>query len=322
MLSDPQRRRRYDQTGDDGSRGGAGGGDPFAGGGLGDIFEAFFGGGGGSPFGGGGGGRRNGPARGADLETVADIAFVDAVFGTESEVSVRTAEACGTCEATGAAPGTEVSTCQQCGGAGQVQKVRQSILGQMVTAAACDVCRGQGQIIAKPCESCSGEGRVIAEKSYTIDVPAGVDSGTTIRVTGRGAVGQRGGGTGDLYVHVRVAAHDRFQRQGSDLFEQLTIPMTQAALGAEVPYDTLDGEETLVIRPGTQTGKQYRLRGRGVPVVQGRGRGDLIVEVLVETPEISDEAEDDLLRQLAELRGDRVAPRDEGFLSRIRSAFR
>ncbi len=324
VLSDPQRRRMYDMTGDDGSRGGAGaaGGDPFGGAGLGDIFEAFFGGGN-SPFGGGGGGRgRTGPQRGQDLEAVADIGFVDAVFGTEAEVSVRTAVPCETCEATGAAEGSEATTCQQCGGSGQVQKVRQSILGQMVTAAVCDVCQGAGQVIANPCATCNGDGRNVVEKSYTVDVPAGVDTGTTIRVSGRGAVGQRGGPAGDLYVHVRVAAHDRFERSGSDLYERLKIPMTQAALGAQLSYETLDGAETLVVEPGTQSGKQYRLRGRGVPVVQGRGRGDLIVEVAVETPSAASEEEDELLRRLAELREEEVAPKEEGFLSRIRSAFK
>jgi molecular chaperone DnaJ len=319
VLSDPERRRRYDVTGDDGTGGGAGA-NPFDGAGLSDIFEAFFGGGG-SPFGGGGGGP-SGPPRGVDLEAVADLSFEDAVFGTDAEVSVRTALACEPCEATGAKPGTAARRCTECDGSGQVQRVRQSILGQMVTAARCPTCLGQGEFVDDPCEVCDGEGRTVQEKTYTVEVPAGVDTGTTIRVSGRGAVGQRGGATGDLYVQVRVAPHSRLHRDGIDLYEEYHVPMTQAALGAVLDYETLDGTESITIKPGTQTGEQVRLRGRGVPRVQSRGRGDLILAIVVDTPvDLSDEAEE-LLRQLAQERSEVVAPPDEGLLSRFRSAFR
>jgi molecular chaperone DnaJ len=320
ILSDAERRRQYDRFGAEGVSS-MGANDPFGfGGGLGDIFDAFFGGGG-SPFGGG----RSGPAgspRGTDLEVVAEIDFVTAVFGGEESVNVRTAVACEMCEATGAAPGTSPKTCGDCRGAGQVRRVRQSILGQMVTAGPCQRCGGLGQIIATPCPECRGEGRMVVDKAYTVDIPAGVDTGSTLRLSGRGAAGIRGGGHGDLYVHVKVGRHERFTRQGYDLIHELHVPVTQAALGAHIEFETLDGNEDLVLPRGTQTGRVFRLRGRGVHHVEGRGRGDLLVQVLVDTPTEVSRDEEELLRRLAEVRGDAVAPPDTGFFSKIRSAFK
>ncbi len=314
-LIDPERRRRYDRFGPEGA---SAGGDPFgfAGGGLGDIFDAFFGGGGGGRSG------RAGPPQGADLEASVELDFESAVFGSQEEVAVRTAVACSTCEATGAAPRTSAQTCGQCGGAGQVRQVRQSILGQMVTAGPCPVCGGLGQVIERPCPDCRGEGRRIEEKSYTVDIPPGVDSGSTLRLSGFGAAGPRGGARGDLYVHVRVRPHDRFTRQGDELVHELHVPLTQAALGAHLAYPTLDGVEDLVIPKGTQTGRVFRLRGRGVPHVRGRGRGDLLVHVVVDTPASLAPEEERILRELAELRGEAVAPADGRLLSKIRSAFK
>jgi molecular chaperone DnaJ len=315
-LSDPARRQRYDRFGPDGANG-AGGADPFGFGGVGDIFDAFFGGGG---FGGNAG--PSGPPRGTDLEVVAEIDFEVAVFGGEHSITVRTASACDTCQATGAAPGTSAVTCGDCGGSGQIRRVRQSILGQMVTAGRCPTCGGLGQTIERPCPECRGEGRIIEEKTYTVDIPAGVDTGSTLRLGGRGAAGIRGGGYGDLYVHVKVQPHPRFARQGYDLIHELHLSVPQAALGAHLSFETLDGSEDLVVPRGTQTGRVFRLRGRGVPHVEGRGRGDLLVQVVVDTPAELSPAEEDLLRQLAELRGDVVAPADTGFFSKIRSAFK
>jgi molecular chaperone DnaJ len=320
VLSDPEKRQRYDAFGPEGRRGmgGGGPGDVFSG--FGDIFEAFFGGGG---FGGANQrGGQGGPPRGADLEVVADLEFETAVFGGEHAVTVRTAEACPDCEATGAAPGTQATTCPDCSGTGQVRRVRRSILGQMVTAGPCTRCGGMGQIIERPCPSCAGDGRRVIEKTYTVDIPAGVDTGATLRLPGRGAVGVRGGAQGDLYVHVRVRRHPRFERQGVDLVHQLRIAATQAALGAHLSFETLDGAEDLVVPRGTQTGRVFRLRGRGVPDLEGRGRGDLLVQVLVETPEDLTREQEELLRRFAELRGDDVAPVDAGLLGRIRSAFK
>jgi molecular chaperone DnaJ len=315
VLSDDERRRHYDRFGADGPQGG----DPFAGfggAGLGDLFDAFFGGSGmgGTP-------RRTGPAAGPDLEVAVDIDFEAAVFGAQQEVTVRTAAACLDCEATGCAPGTHAERCVQCSGTGQVRQVRQSILGQMVTAAPCPVCRGNGEVIAEPCPTCNGEGREVTDKDYTIDIPAGVDTGSTLRLSGFGAVGPRGGPAGDLYVQVRVRPHERFRREGDDLVHELHLPVTQAALGAVISFETLDGTEDLVIPRGTATGKVFRLRGRGVPHVRGRGRGDLLVPVVVDTPTELDPEVEETLRRIAELRGEAVAPADRGFFSRIKSAF-
>lgn len=317
-LSDPERRQRYDMFGEPGA---AQGFDPFGNAsGLGDIFDAFFGGGGG-PF----GGRTRGPSgppRGADLEVALDLTFEEAVFGTSRDVSVRVPVTCDTCRGGGAKPGTSPAVCEQCDGSGQIRRVRQSILGQMVTAGPCTRCGGIGEVIADPCPDCRGEGRRTEERTYTVDVPAGVDTGSTLRLTGRGAAGPRGGGNGDLYVHLRVAAHARFERSGYELVEELHVPMTQAALGAHVRYETLDGEEDLVVPEGTQTGRVFRLRGRGVPHVNARGRGDLLVRIVVDTPTGVDAEQTELLRKLATMRGDDVAPEDQGFFSKIRSAFK
>ncbi len=313
-LSDPRRRQHYDRFGAGGPGAAGGAGDAF-GGGLGDIFEAFFGGS--SPF--GGGQEQAAPQRGVDLEVTIDLEFADAVFGCEYEVAVRTAVPCDTCEATGAEPGTAPSTCVNCGGAGQVRQVRQSLLGQMVTSAACPNCGGMGEVVEDPCGSCGGEGREIVDHNYTVDIPPGVDTGNVLRLTGRGAVGQRGGGAGDLFVKVRVRPDQRFERHGHDLVHELVVPFTQAALGAEIELETLDGTRPLEIPAGVQSGHLLRLRGLGVP--NRRGRGDLVVGVVVRTPEKLTEVEEELLRQFAEVRGEDVAPEGEGLISKIRSAF-
>ena len=323
VLKDPEKRQRYNQFGPEGLRGmGGGGADAgFGGGGLGDLFEAFFGGSG-SPF---GGGRTRGPAgppRGADMETVVDLAFEEAVFGAKADVTLRLPVACDTCEGSGASAGTTASTCPQCQGSGEVRRVRQSLLGQMMTTSPCGRCSSTGQIIEKPCPTCRGEGRRTESRTYTVDVPAGVDNGSTLRMTGRGAAGPRGGPNGDLYVHIRARPHERYQRDGADLVEVLEIPMTQAALGAHIAYETLDGPEDLLIPGGTQTGKAFRLRERGVPHVNGRGRGDLLVHVQVAVPVQLTKTEEELLRRFAEERGEEVAPPDKSLMGKIRSAFR
>ena len=319
-LSDPQRRARYDRFGpEDAAPGAANFG--FTGG-LDDLLGMVMDGFGFNGARGGGGRGRPGPPRGADLETVVDLAFEDTVFGTTKDVVIRTAVGCEECEGSGAAPGSSATTCTDCGGSGQLHKVRQSFLGQMVTSNPCLRCGGSGQMIPDPCSKCRGEGRVTEERTYPVEIPAGVDSGTTLRLTGRGAVGPRGGAAGDLYVHLRVAPHEYLERHGDDLHHRLQIAFTQAALGTTIPYQSLDGELSLVIPHGTQSGATFRFRDLGVPQVRGRGRGDLIVEVMVETPTDIDEEQEELLRRLAELRGERVAEREKGLFARLRSAMR
>lgn len=318
VLSDPDKRARYDRFG---SVDGIDLGDPFGSGvsGLGDLFDAFFGGAGG-PF---GGGRRGttGSFRGYDLEAVATIDFREAVFGTQTDVTVKTLLTCEDCDGTGAEPGTSPEPCSECSGVGEVRMVRQSVLGQIVTAAPCRRCGGTGQVIASPCAACRGQGRVQVDRTYTVDVPKGVDDGSTLRLTGRGAAGSRGAPAGDLYVHLRVQPHQRYERDGDDLVVHEPVGIAQAALGVHLPVETLDGWEDLVVAGGTRSGASFRLKGRGVPHLTGRGRGDMIVVVDVETPSKLTEEEAELLRRYAELRDEEVAPPDEGFFSKVKSAF-
>lgn len=327
VLSNDDQRARYDRYGEAGvsGNGNAGtSGEDLFGGGLGDIFETFFGGGGGNPFGGGGGGRARGPSgppRGQDLEVVANITFEQAVFGDEIDVVLKLPVACDSCDGSGAGEGTKPVTCSECDGVGQVQRVRQSILGQMLTASACPRCNGIGQVITTPCTKCRGEGRVTIDKTYQVDVPAGVDSGSTLRLTGRGAAGPRGGRSGDLYVHLRVAQHDLYIRDDHDLITEVPISIAQAALGTSMELETLDGIEDLVIPAGTQPGREFVLRQRGVPHLRGRSRGDLRVRVRVEVPLKMSDDEVELLTSFAEGRDEVVGNGKEGLFSRIKSAF-
>lgn len=320
VLSDPQQRARYDQFGEAGVGGGAGGNfeDLFGGGGLGDIFDAFFGGGG-SPF----GGRRapSGPPRGQDVEVSVEITFEQAVFGAQIPVDLKLPDRCPDCDGTGAGEGTQPVTCADCGGSGQVRRVRQSVLGQMVSTSPCPRCGGLGQVVTTPCATCRGEGRITADKTYTVEVPAGVVTGSTLRLTRRGAAGPRGGGNGDLYVHLRVHTHPDFWRQDDDLVTQVPVSIAQAALGTKVVLHTLDGDEDLAIPPGTQPGHEFVLRGRGVPRLHGRGRGDLRAIVRVDVPTKLSEAEADLLRKFAEGRGEPVGDPGTSLFSKIKSAF-
>ncbi|MGH9127153.1 MAG: J domain-containing protein [Acidimicrobiales bacterium] len=329
-LRDAERRRRYDMFGPEAIRGtgaaGTGAGDPFTGfgaTGLGDLFDAFFGGA--SPFGGATAGRRGGragPPAGEDSETVLDLEFAEAVFGVAREITVRLPAPCTACGASGARPGTFPTSCSICQGTGELRRVRQSILGQMVTASPCTRCGGTGREIASPCVECRGQGRKNEERSFMVEVPAGVDNGSTLRLPGRGASGPRGGPPGDLFVHLRVHPHARLQRSGNDLHHELHLAMTQASLGVSLPFETLDGPEELALAPGTQTGQVVRLRGRGVPVLQGRGRGDLLITVVVDVPTDLSKEQEELLRQLAALRDEPVSPPDARLFSKIRHAFK
>lgn len=319
VLKDPERRRQYDMFGD----GDRAGGDPFAGfggAGLGDIFDAFFGGA--SPFGGGRGPARRGPRQGENVESLLDLEFAEAVLGASKEVQVKESVTCETCSGSGARPGTTPVTCTTCSGTGELRRVRQSLLGQMVTSSPCPRCGGSGEEVPSPCPGCKGQGRRVEERSYTVDVPAGVDDGSTLRLPGRGSAGARGGPPGDLYLHLRVRPHPVLTRDGYDLRETAHASMAQAALGAELNVETLEGPEVISLEPGTANGAEVRLRGRGVPHLQRRGRGDLVVTVAVDTPTDLTSSQEELLRRFAAERGETVTPPEAGLLSRIRSAFK
>jgi molecular chaperone DnaJ len=321
VLRDPERRARYDRFGPEGVFGAqaAGGGGFGFEGGLGDIFEAFFG------QMQGGGNRRRGPAPGADAEVRVGLDFSEAVFGCRKELSVRLPATCTTCGGRGAEAGTDSVTCTECSGTGELRRVRQSLLGQVVTSVACSRCAGMGETIPHPCPDCSGEGRRMVENTFTVEVPAGVEDGSTLRLAERGAAGQRGGPTGSLFVHLVVTPDPRFERQGDNLHTTLTISVAQAALGTEADIETLDGPQHMAIGPGTQHGHVERIRSFGVPHLRGRGRGDLFVHVLVATPTDLSPEQDELLRQFAASRGEQVsapgAGGGEGVFSRLRSAF-
>jgi molecular chaperone DnaJ len=249
------------------------------------------------------------------------VTFEQAVFGATLPVTMKLPQRCDDCGGTGAGSGTKPVTCADCSGSGQIQRVRQSLLGQMVTSAPCPRCSGLGQVIVMPCPACRSEGRVVEERTLNVDVPAGVDNGSTLRLSGRGAVGPRRGPSGDLYVYLRVAPHERYQRLGNDLVTEVGVTLAQAALGTTFTLPTLDGDEELVVPAGTQPGREFVLRGRGVPHVQGRGRGDLRVVTRVDVPTKLSADEAELLRRFAEARGELVNPPDKGLLSRIKSAF-
>jgi molecular chaperone DnaJ len=252
---------------------------------------------------------------------VIELKFEEAVFGTEHQVDLRLPVTCSTCGGRGAAPGTTPVTCQECRGSGEVRRVRQSILGQMVTASPCPRCRGRGEVISSPCEACRGEGLRTESRTITVQVPAGVDNGATLRVAGQGPAGPMGLPPGDLFVHLRVAAHERFERAGADLTTTVHVAMTQAALGTEMSLETLDGEDQLTIAAGTQSGKVLRVRGRGVPHVRSRGRGDLLVRVVVDVPAKLSKKDEEILRQFAASRGEQVSEPEGGLLSRLRSTL-
>jgi molecular chaperone DnaJ len=312
-LRDPERRRRYDMFGPEGSRGGAGAAD-F---GFNDLFEAFFGG---DPF---GGGRRGpaGPARGPDAETMLELTLAEVVAGAHRSIEIVLPVECAACSGSGCEPGTHPAPCSTCSGSGEIREVRRSILGQVMTAAPCPQCRGAGRVIPSPCRECRGEGRLEGPRIVEIDVPAGVDEGQRLRLAGRGPAARRGGAPGDLYVRIRVQPHDRFERHGDDLVLRVPLALTQAVLGGVVELETFDGPVTVEVAPGTQSGSVVRLRGKGVPAVGSGRRGDLLVELTVEIPRHLGEEEAELFRRLAAIRGETVREHGPGLISRIRSAF-
>lgn len=318
VLSDEEKRARYDQYGFAGVDPNFNpGGSPFGGGfgdfgGFGDIFSDLFGGGRSS--------RRNpnAPIQGEDVTAHVEVTFEEAAFGTEKEISASRIENCDQCRGTGAAPGTKSETCMRCNGTGTV-RTQQSFMGMtMQSTAACPDCRGTGKVIRTPCTRCKGKGKVRRNYKTKVKFPAGIDNGQTLRVRGEGSAGYNGGPSGDLMVTVSVRPHALFTRQGQDVYCEMPISFTQAACGAEVDVPTLDGKVRYTVGEGTQTGTTFRLRGKGIPFVNGRGRGDQFVTVVVETPGRLSREQKELLRRLEESGGDSNYPKRRKFFDKTK----
>ena len=293
ILSDPQKRARYDTYGSSGPAG-----QPFAD--IQDIFEVFFGGGGGRRR----SGARTRSHRGEDLRVATRLTFLEAAFGVRRDLTIERLAVCQRCTGIGAEPGTSPSTCSACGGAGQVEQLRRSVFGTLMTAAPCATCEGTGQEIANRCSSCGGRGRKQEPATVTVNIPAGVSDGMELRAGGDGNAGVAGGPAGDLYVVLQVAPSPTFERRGQDLFTVLDISVTQAALGAELEIEGLDQVEQVKIEAGTESGTVIKLKGRGVPNINRRGRGDIFLTLHVVTPRDLNREERALYQQLAKLRGE------------------
>jgi molecular chaperone DnaJ len=318
VLSDPRRRQVYDMVGKSGLGDMGGAGSPFGEGfaGFGDLFDAFFAGMGGQAA----GPRRNRRQSGSDLRYDLRIPFDEAVRGIEKEIEFDLLDRCATCAGTGARPGSTPVQCPTCGGRGEVRSVRQTMLGQMVNVTACTRCKGEGRVIDSPCTACRGEGRLQRHKKIRVTIPAGIDEGHQIRLSGEGEAGPRGGAAGNLYVAVHVTPHALLRRDGTEIYYDLQLSIAQAALGTRVRIPTIEGEEELEVRGGTQPGAEIRLRGRGVPHLRRAGtRGDLHVMVHVNVPTKLSKRQRELLEELAAESGDAVL--SGGLLDRMKDAF-
>ena len=306
VLSDPEKKARYDQFGFAGvdpnyGAGGAGGGygGGFDFGDLGDIFGSFFGGG----FG-GGQARRNGPQRGESIRASVSVTFKEAAFGCEKEVTIQRSEQCTTCKGNGCAPGTTPEICPDCHGSGVVQVQQRTPMGVFASSRPCQRCHGTGKIIHQPCTDCGGTGAVRKRKTIKINIPAGIDHGQTISLRGQGNAGKNGGSAGDLLITVMVQPDEVFRREGVDVFCEAPITFAQATLGATLEIPTIDGKVKYDLPEGTQTGSVFRLRGKGIPVLNGRGRGDQYVTVNVETPRNLTREQKEALRTLSDMLGE------------------
>lgn len=316
VLSDTQKKSMYDQYGHaatDSTAGGFGGGQDF-GGGFGDIFDMFF----------GGGGRRNpnAPRQGADLQYTISLEFKDAIFGKELDIEIPKELECDKCHGSGAEPGTKVETCSVCHGSGQQEQIANTPFGRVVNRRSCTACGGKGKLIKVRCSSCRGTGTVKKKRKIHLNIPAGVDDGAQMRVTGEGEPGANGGPPGDLYVVLRVKRHDFFERDGNDIHCQVPITFVQAALGDEVEVPTLDGKVKLKIPVGTQTNTSFRIRGKGVPYLRRSGQGDMHVKVLVITPTNLNDKQKELLREFGQVSGSKPSSEEHSFFERMKRAFR
>ena len=318
VLSDPDKRAAYDRYGhagvSGGGPGGFNGGNPFQGqGDLGDIFGDLFG----EMFNMGGNRRASRAQRGRDLKFDMRLEFEEAVFGVEREISIRRAEVCEDCSGTGSEGSKQPETCQQCGGRGQVRSQQ----GFFSVARTCPVCSGTGSVVRNPCKTCRGDARIQREHKILVKVPAGVEQETRIRYSGEGDAGRFGGPGGDLYVVLEVKAHKFFERDGDDLHCVIPVSFPQASLGTELEIATLEGKETLKVPEGTQSGKEFKLKGKGVPHLNSHGKGDLIVEVRVQTPNKLSKQQKDLMKQLAETMTVENIPSSRGLFGKVKNIF-
>ncbi len=329
VLSDEKKRAQYDQFGHaafDGAAGagGAGGFGGFdfsgfggAGGGMEDIFDMFFGGGGRSR-----GGRQAGPQRGSDLRFDMEITFEEAAFGVEREINLTRDEQCPKCKGSGAEPGSKVETCPECHGTGQVSFTQNTMFGQMRNVRPCSRCHGEGKIITEPCKECKGKGTVRKTKKLKVKIPAGVNDGSRLRVSGEGEAGMRGGPSGDLYVYLYVKPHKFFERDGNTVLCEVPINIVQAPVGDEIKVPTLDGQVTMKIPEGTQPGQVLRLKGKGIPSLRGGSRGDQLVRIKVVVPKKLSEKQKDALRKFADISKDNINPEEKSFLNKIKDLFK
>lgn len=322
VLKDPDKRARYDQfgfSGVDPNFGGGAGGDPFGGAGfdVSDIFDSFFGG-----F--GGGGRRsnpNAPRRGTDIEATVVISFEEAAKGCRKEVTFQQIETCDECHGSGAAAGSSPTTCPQCHGTGQVRISQRTPFGVMQTARTCDRCHGKGKIIENPCKKCGGTGRIRHHRTIEINIPAGIDNEQILNVSGKGNAGTNGGPNGDLHVYVSVRPHELFERRGNDVWCEMPITFVQACLGAEVTVPTLDGKVRYTIHEGAQPGDVFKLKGKGIPILGGRGRGDQYVQVTIEVPKNLNQKQKEALRSFDELTDEKNYQKNKKFFTRLKELF-
>ena len=322
ILSDAEKRSKYDQLGHAGVDPNSFAGSGFGGFGwfdfdLGDIFESVFGG-----FGGGrSSSRRNAPRKGSDLKTTVEITFEEAAFGVEKEINVTRTEKCSKCNGSGAKEGTSPVTCTACNGNGQVNVRQSTPFGQFSSIKTCETCRGEGKIISNPCVQCSGSGRIRRVVKIKTKIPAGIDNGQAISQRGEGEVGTRGGASGDLFVVVRVKPHPLFTREGYDVMCEMPVTFVQAALGSDLEVPTIDGKVRYTIPEGTQTGTVFRLKNKGIPRLNGSGRGDQFVRTVVEVPKRLSEKQKKVLRDFAEVSGDDVYDQRKGFFDKMRESF-
>ena len=326
VLSDETKRRNYDQFGHEGVNGqGFGGAGGFGGQGFGgfddifgDIFGDMFGGG----FSGGSRQRRRGPERGADIKQRVNISFEEAAFGKKVQVKINRSEECDECHGSGAKPGTTKKTCPTCHGSGTVQSVQRTPFGNKASQRTCSTCDGEGEINESPCNKCHGKGSVRKTKTIEVDIPAGIDDGQMIKLSGQGEVGEKGGPRGDLYIVVNVQKHEIFTREGYDVYIEMPIRFTQAALGDKLEVPTLDGKVSYNLPEGTQTGTVFRLREKGIPKLRSNSRGDQYVKVIIDTPKKLNDEQKELLRKFDESCGNKVHEKQRSWKSKIDNFFK